>query len=116
MRRRQFIAGLGSTAAWPLAASAQQSASPVVGILVAFGPPNPKSPLAEAFSAGVAEGGFIEGRNLSFEYRWRRGKFRQVADFAAELVSSACCAYCRVRRTSPGPRCKKRHLHDPDRV
>ena len=42
IRRREFIAGLGSTAAW-----AQQSASPVVGILVVFGPPNPKSPLAE---------------------------------------------------------------------
>jgi putative tryptophan/tyrosine transport system substrate-binding protein len=82
MKRRDFIAGLGGAAVWPLAARAQQSASPVVGFLDFFGP----RPL-EAFRAGLAEGGFIEGRNLSIEYRWGRGNSRQVADFAAELVS-----------------------------
>jgi putative ABC transport system substrate-binding protein len=68
--------------AWPLAARAQQGALPVVGFLDFFGP----RPL-EAFRAGLAEGGFIEGRNLSIEYRWGRGNSRQVADFAAELVN-----------------------------
>ena len=86
IRRREFIAGLGSAAAWPLVARAQQSASPVVGFLDFFGP-RPKSQVVEAFRAGLAEGGFIEGRNLSIEYRGARGNFRQVADFAAELVS-----------------------------
>jgi putative ABC transport system substrate-binding protein len=86
IRRREFIAGLGSAAAWPLVARAQQSASPVVGFLDAFGP-SLKSPVVEAFRAGLAEGGFIEGRNLSIEYRWGRGNFRQVPDLAAELVS-----------------------------
>jgi putative ABC transport system substrate-binding protein len=86
MRRRDFIAGLSSTAAWPVAARAQQSASPVVGFLDFFGP-RPKSGFVEAFRVGLAEGGFIEGKNLSIEYRSGRGNFRQVADFAAELVS-----------------------------
>jgi hypothetical protein len=85
MRRRNFIAGLGA-AAWPLTARAQQSASTVVGFLDFYGP-RPKSPFVEAFRAGLAEGGFIEGRNLSIEYRWGRGNPRQVEDFAAELVS-----------------------------
>jgi ABC-type uncharacterized transport system substrate-binding protein len=86
VKRREFIAGLGSTAAWPLAARAQQSGSPVVGFLDFFGP-RPKSPFIQAVRAGLAEGGFIEGRNLSIEYRSGRGNPRQVADFAAELVS-----------------------------
>jgi putative tryptophan/tyrosine transport system substrate-binding protein len=68
MNRRTFIVGLGSMAAWPCAARAQQSASPVVGFLDFFGP-RPKSGFVEAFRAGLAEGGFIEGRNLSIEYR-----------------------------------------------
>jgi putative ABC transport system substrate-binding protein len=66
-------------------ARAQQSASPVVGFLDFFARPN--SRLVEDFRAGLAEGGFIEGRNLSIEYRSGRGSVRQVADFAAELVS-----------------------------
>jgi hypothetical protein len=69
-------------------AGAAKRASPVVGILVALGAPSPESPIAEAFRAGLAEGGFIEGRNLSIEYRWVRGNFRQVADFAAELPAA----------------------------
>jgi putative tryptophan/tyrosine transport system substrate-binding protein len=58
MRRRQFIAGLGSAAAWPVVARAQQSASPVVGVLDLFGP-RPKSPIVE-LRAGLAEGGFMK--------------------------------------------------------
>jgi putative ABC transport system substrate-binding protein len=86
IKRRTFIAGLGSAAAWPVVARAQQPAMPVVGFLDFFGP-RPKSPFVEALLAGLAEGGFIEGRNLSIEYRWGRGNPRRVADFAAELVS-----------------------------
>jgi putative ABC transport system substrate-binding protein len=86
MRRREFIAGLGSAAAWPVVAWAQQSASPVVGFLDFNGPRPTNDPFVEAFRAGLAEGGFIEGRNLSIEYRWGRGNFRRVVDFAAELV------------------------------
>jgi putative tryptophan/tyrosine transport system substrate-binding protein len=81
MKRRTFIVGLGSMAAWPCAARAQQSASPVVGFIDV----RPDIPVAEAVRAGLAEGGFIEGRNLSIEYR--SGNLRQVPDFAAELVS-----------------------------
>jgi putative tryptophan/tyrosine transport system substrate-binding protein len=86
MRRRDFIAGLCGMAAWPCAARAQQSASPIVGVLD-FSGPRPKSPFIEAVRAGLAEDGFIEGSNLSIEYRSGRGNPRQIADFAAELAS-----------------------------
>jgi putative ABC transport system substrate-binding protein len=86
VKRREFITGLGSEAAWPVVGRAQQSGPAVVGFLDFFGP-NLGGPIAEAFRAGLAEAGFIEGRNLSIEYRAGRGNARQVADFAAELVN-----------------------------
>ena len=70
MRRREFIAGIGSTAAWPVLARAQQR--PAIGILSWEGPA-PNSPNVKAFRAGLAEAGFIEGMNLSIEYRWANG-------------------------------------------
>jgi putative tryptophan/tyrosine transport system substrate-binding protein len=93
MRRRQFIGGLGSAAAWPLAARAQQPAVPVVGFL-ALGPPRPDASNVVAFRQGLAAAGFVEGRTVAIEYRWannqggivpveRRG---QVIALAAELV------------------------------
>jgi len=85
MRRREFIAGLGSAAAWPLVARAQQSAVPVIGYLDAYGP-RPKSFAVEAFRKGLADGGFAEGANLFIEYRWAGGNFRRLPDLAADLV------------------------------
>src|SRR5271154_2059280 len=85
MRRRQFIAGLGSAVAWPLAARAQQPAMPVIGYLDLFGP-RPKSPAGEAFRAGLADAGFVEGANLFIEYRWAGGDSSRLRDLAADLV------------------------------
>jgi putative tryptophan/tyrosine transport system substrate-binding protein len=85
MRRRDFIAGLGSAAAWPVAARAQRQTMPVIGWLSYTGP-NPNSPLMQAFRAGLAEAGFAEGRNLSIEYRWAYGDFGLLPSMAADLV------------------------------
>ena len=72
LRRREFIAGLGGAAAWPLATRAQQRAMPVIGYLDWEQPDNL---FTNALRAGVADGGFIEGKNLSIEYRWANGNF-----------------------------------------
>jgi putative ABC transport system substrate-binding protein len=85
VRRREFIAGLGSAATWPLVARAQQQATPVIGFLGA------ESPDTEAWRvAGVREGlqqaGFAEGRNLAIEYRWAEGQGDRLPALAADLV------------------------------
>ena len=86
MRRRDFITLLGGTAAWPLAARAQQPAKlPVVGVL------NSASPQAyatrmDAFHQGLSEVGYSEGRDLAFEYRWAEGHYDRLPAMAAELV------------------------------
>ena len=88
MRRRDFIAGLaaGTAAASPLVAhAAQQPRIPVIGFLDLFGP-QPKSPIVEAIRAGLAEQGFVEGKNLSIEYRSARGNARLLPELAADLV------------------------------
>jgi putative tryptophan/tyrosine transport system substrate-binding protein len=86
MRRRDFIAGIGSaTAAWPLAARSQQRAIPVIGILDGLAA-GPKAPFMQALRAGLADGGFIEGRNLSLDYRSAYGNSRLLAPLAVDLV------------------------------
>jgi putative ABC transport system substrate-binding protein len=107
VKRRQFIAGLGSAAAWPMVGRAQQSATPVVGLLDFFASRPTNGPFVEAFRAGLAEGGFIEGRNLSIEYRGGRGSFRQVADFATELVSRRVALIVAIGALAPARTAKR---------
>ena len=81
MRRREFITLLGGMAiAWPGAAWAQQPMMPVIGFLgTNIGPSRPP-----AFLQALREGGYVEGRNVEFDFRW--GPYEQLPALAAELV------------------------------
>ena len=82
MRRRDFIAGLGSAAAWPVVAQAQQPAVPVVGLLGAQG----LAVQVAAVRQGLRELGFIEGQNLAIEYRWAGDQFDRLPALVDDLV------------------------------
>src|SRR5215468_38937 len=84
--RREFITLLGgAAAAWPLAAHAQQPAMPVVGFLrdaTAAGSEH----MVNGLRKGLAEAGFVEGRNLIIGYAWTDGRSERLSSLAAELV------------------------------
>src|SRR6266567_2792145 len=83
-KRREFISLLGGGAAvWPLAASAQQPAMPVIGFLH---PSTPESYRLRAFRQGLKDAGFIDGENVAIEYRWADNQIDRLPALATELV------------------------------
>jgi putative ABC transport system substrate-binding protein len=85
MRRREFIAGLGSAVAWPVVARAQQ-AMPVIGYL-GTGSAGSTTIDLEGFRQGLATAGFVDGRNLTIEYRWAEGHDDRLPALAADLIT-----------------------------
>ena len=85
MRRREFIAGLGGAAVWPVAVRAQKSALPVIGFLHLTSLETNRQNLA-TFRQGLADTGYVEGKNVTIEYRWAQGRNDQLATLVAELV------------------------------
>jgi putative tryptophan/tyrosine transport system substrate-binding protein len=85
MRRRQFIAGLGSAGLFPLPGLAQQPAVPVIGFLNS-GSLDRYRLLFDAFRRGLNDGGYFEGRNVAIESRWAEGQSARLPELAADLV------------------------------
>ena len=117
MHRRDLILILGSgVIARSIAARAQQKAMPVIGFLHSLSP-IASAPLIAAFQEGLSEAGYVEGQNVTIEYRWADGPpMIGCRRLAADLVSRGVDVIVDRWRQSFGTRCKERDIDYPDRL
>jgi putative ABC transport system substrate-binding protein len=87
MRRREFISLLGGAATWPLAARAQQTATPLIGFL-SLGWRESDAPRLAGLRRGLSEAGYVEGTNLAVEYRWAENQFDRLPTLAGSLIQA----------------------------
>jgi putative ABC transport system substrate-binding protein len=99
MRRREFIAGLGSAAARPVIAGAQQTPVPVVGYLSPGSPETFGAHLA-VFRRALAEAGYVERENVAIEYRWAGDQYERLPELAGELAAHRVAVLCAVANAS----------------
>lgn len=86
MRRREFMAGLGGAAVWPMSAHTQQPVTPVIGFVSTPSPKGTYERSLSAFIQGLDETGYVDGRNVVIEYRWAEGRVDQLPSLVADLV------------------------------
>jgi hypothetical protein len=101
MRRREFITLISGAAASPLAARAQQPPMPVIGYLSYTSAEDEAAAFLPAFRQGLREFGYVEGQNVTIEYRWAEFQYERLAPMAADLVRHSVTAIAALGGTPP---------------
>jgi len=101
VKRREFIAGIGSTAAWPLAARAQPAPVPIIGVLNGRQHDAFADRWVAAFQQGLADAGFIVGKNVSIEFRWANLQFGQLPSLVSDLINRHVAVIFAADSTGP---------------
>ena len=105
MRRRELVWGIaGALAAWPCAVRAQAGRKPVIGFMSGRWPEESGGAVA-AFHQGLAETGYVDGRNVTVEYRWAEGRYDRLRAMAAELLERRVDVLAAVGGGVLGARC-----------
>jgi len=115
MNRRKLMLLLAAAMAAPCALRAQQNAMPVVGYLNSTWP-DPHAPLVAAFRQGLSETGYVEGQNLSIEYRWAEGQYDRLPALAADLAGHKVDVIATSGGDPSAFAAKRGDLDDPDRL